>query len=696
MPSNSSAQTSYSQLAQQRAALFQTYQKLDQKAQQVMQVLAMIYEPAGRVAVITICNALSKLDESYSAFTDSSFTTVWRSLLDKGLLNNERNQFYWCNPLIVELITRETIEQQKFDLLMQAIDKQMPVTAIRGDQLLFRNLNQCIRRVRWAIYQHDLVKAESYIVMNHTYGYMRSTLSLDAILQVVCNNPFDEHWLDTCPHDMAERILLLGLRNGAWQLVPVQPIMSYAEDVLADETWNCSDQLLLVSTEQFLLCNQLAKAEQTLSQISEVNRDMTASFWGWLNVLKGNIAEAIVYYEHALKALRKKQKKRKMFFEGFEGVFYILALLKQGSPANLKLAEEYSSWMAKQNFHPFSEMYQRFEWLLKVQQGDLSQKRLLIRSLAGHPPGIDLLIMAFCLYWADPQTSVPHLLQPLQEIYEVAELGEYHWATMEAAELLAKIKPNDRYAKIAQELRESSGIGSIIHTLQATEAWELCLTALTNLSKADSAIASGTAEMRLAWFISLRGNHCYITPKEQKINAKAVWSKGRAIALKRLKNDPEDFNYLSPQDLRACQQIKSEYNYSYYGGDSSYSIDTKALLALVGHPYVFWEDVPEVRIDIVKADPELLVKKDSKRKLLQIQLSPAITDSNQSIAFAKDPNSFKGDRNSRQSPSNCPNFRCQESTRSATSCPRACPSSNFFHLWISHRPFRYRWGHGKC
>ena len=49
-------------------------------------------------------------------------------------------------------------------------------------------------------------------------------------------------------------------------------------------------------------------------------------------------------------------------------------------------------------------------------------------------------------------------------------------------------------------------------------------------------------------------------PREQTLNAKREWSKGRPIALKRLKSNPDEFGYLTPQDQRICTQIKT---YSY-------------------------------------------------------------------------------------------------------------------------------------
>jgi hypothetical protein len=49
----------------------------------------------------------------------------------------------------------------------------------------------------------------------------------------------------------------------------------------------------------------------------------------------------------------------------------------------------------------------------------------------------------------------------------------------------------------------------------------------------------------------------------------------------------------------------------------------QALLALVGHPLVFWEDSPTTRVDIVKGEPALMVRQ-VKPGWLAISLVPEV------------------------------------------------------------------------
>jgi hypothetical protein len=92
------------------------------------------------------------------------------------------------------------------------------------------------------------------------------------------------------------------------------------------------------------------------------------------------------------------------------------------------------------------------------------------------------------------------------------------------------------------------------------------------------------------------GSDYQLQPREQSRNLKGEWSKGRNVALKRLRN-PGELDYLTPQDLRVCVHLKA-YNAGGWGS-TEYRFGEQAIAALIGHPLVFWEDNPVARIEVV-------------------------------------------------------------------------------------------------
>ncbi len=132
------------------------------------------------------------------------------------------------------------------------------------------------------------------------------------------------------------------------------------------------------------------------------------------------------------------------------------------------------------------------------------------------------------------------------------------------------------------------------------------------------------------------GDRAVITPKEQKITTKGDWSKGRSVGLKRLSKSIDDYQYLTPQDRHVCRHIRAVYDMSSYASEAVYQVGMTALLDLVGHPLVFWEEMPDVRVEVVTAEPELLVKKDNYSDRLILELSPPLWDTTQKVAFYKE------------------------------------------------------------
>lgn len=123
------------------------------------------------------------------------------------------------------------------------------------------------------------------------------------------------------------------------------------------------------------------------------------------------------------------------------------------------------------------------------------------------------------------------------------------------------------------------------------------------------------------------------------VHAKGVWNAGRNIALKRLR-DPDDLEYLTPQDLRVCEYIYAQSSYGYGRRSKQYEFGERAITALIGHPVVFWENSPTVRIEVVKGEPELLVKKGD-RGWLTLEFSPQITEDRNILCVKETPTRLK-------------------------------------------------------
>ncbi len=629
----------------QRRQVVEAYYELSSLEQCIAQLFAVIYEPISRASMVLCLNQAAIHDKTGKPFAQQTFKPVCDRLIKLGILVQQSGQGPQCHPLLVEIATRDAVHLKRFEEYVKVVHTKLAVPQrYRGGPRYFTNDFQLIREMRIGIYRHDAKYVFQQIEDYAQSNYLNEKLSIADVFQIVCNNPFDPVWMRTLPLELYSVALASILNDSMLCLVPASEAFTLlSEDAHLPERTTDMQQILLV--EQLIVRGQLPEAQQALQRLSDANRDRVGSLWGAIAFLQGKDDEAIAQYTSALQALRKSTGKRKVYFQSISGVFFILALIGRGAGATpdaqrLKEAVEYAG-IIRQSKHWLSPMYSVLEALARFHQGDLSQKpQIIYASTHGGEYSVEILLRAFCLYWVDAEQAKKVLPKMLESYSQQAAAAGYDWLAMEAAELLSRLKPRHALGPKAAAWRQKTGLRTLADLLQQQEAWEMCLTALTQMNKEPQAIAKANASQRLVWFLTFYSGHNYLLePREQKITAQGAWSKGRPVALKRLKKSGE-LDYLTPQDLRICAHLEQEESYNYYGSSNQYSFGEKAIVALIGHPLVFWESSPTTRVEIVKGEPELLVKK-SKDNNLTLQLVPDLKTTQSILVIKESPTRLK-------------------------------------------------------
>ncbi len=629
-----------------RTQITEGYRKLPPFEQKIVQLFAVIYEPVSRTGFLECLNQIIKLDKSAKPLVSKTLKPYIDYLLGTGVLVQESGLGAQCHPLLTEIATRDVVRAGYFEMMVQVVDENLPIQVYRNNgPRYFSSDRQLIREVRIGFYRQDISFIHKQLEDYTRYINQKQKLTLEDICQQICNNPFDREWFSTLNQDLYEMSLIAILKHSSLKLVPANEAFELLQAEFSNRSGGthsvgnrCTDPLLLILVEQLLWRGKLQEAQQCLECISGDYRENAAVFWGWLSVLRGEYEMAIAYYTNALKNIKKTTGKRQVFFNSAGGLFFVLALLKEGSAPSLHAAVEYTVIIANQTSHWLKSSYLLLFNLLKYQQGDLSCKETISNFRISTPQqnhSIGTLISVLCLYWMNVEKAKTQLPQILEPLYEQAEASGYNWLAMEAAELLYKLKPRHKYGRQAAQLRQNSDIQPLVNLIHPQETWEICLNALTNLQK-DPQAKTETGQ-RLVWFITYTSVRCTIEPREQKINVKGVWSSGRSIALKRLKTDLDEFDYFTPQDLRVCSHIR-HYQYGY--NRQTYEFSDAAIGALAGHPLVFWEDAPTIRVEIAKGEPELVVKVE-KGDRVTLQFLPAIKEAQNIIVTKESPTRLK-------------------------------------------------------
>ncbi|MBR7747924.1 DEAD/DEAH box helicase [Undibacterium baiyunense] len=343
-------------------------------------------------------------------------------------------------------------------------------------------------------------------------------------------------------------------------------------------------------------------------------------------ISRGNYALALEQIEAITKIIKKNTGKRKVHLGDLLGLLYTVCLFAVDSTDNRKKLKEQVDDGIKQN-DAFT--YYLLESLTNhIAKGTpLTSKRFVLQRELG----VETLFECLALFWeSEPIREDAH--QRLRAAYQRYATHGYQWLAAEADALLAK-----HYGDAPQmaDWHAQHQLPPLYSCFQREESWQRALTALSQLNlTTNNDNHKAPTETRLVWQLSVLRDHAIIEPREQKVSAKGVWSKGRPIALKRLVQEQEGLTYLSEQDKQVIDCVRKTLD-GYYG-HAEYALDIdKALPLLINHPQVYWSDAPDIRVDIVKGELTLFLKE--KNDHISLQLEPPITAQQAYVARKETP-----------------------------------------------------------
>jgi len=610
-----------------RQKLSEIYEKETTINQQIIQLLSIIYEPITRTSFLECFQETGHNDEQGKAYNNKTLKVLIDHLLKRRLLVESKDQKLICNPLIVEIATRDSLTQNNFENFVSIIAEKIPIKRRPwGDQnRQFNSEQQLIREIRIGIYSQDLKFIEEQI-KDYKNQHYKSDFSLQTFIELVFTNPFDKEWFCRLPKPLYEQSLISIITKEFASLNPVDDFFELLEKTCSGEVKESSDSLQLLLIEQLIIRNRLEEAEQQLNSISlsPERYYLLELYFGLIFFRQGNFQSSINAYKNALKGLKKLTKKRQIYFDHFAGIFFILALIKDQTSESLKLAENFIRIIVQQEkiLSSNKTAYQYLEQVVSLVLGDISVQNDWEINYLPTNYSIGSLLTYLCCYWLNPEVAKNRLPKLLNNFLNQTYHAGYYWLAWEAGQLLLRLEPQTTSKRYINQLTPPKNSIPLVELIQLEEPWQLSLNALINFNRNQTPLVNiSQTSKRLAWFLSLYQKSWSLKPKEQIVTKQGVWTQGRPIALKRLAREPETFNYLTPQDLKACAKIN--VHQSGYYGDVDYILDEKAIIELIGHPFIFWENSSQTKVEIVKATPELLVKKSSKKELT-LKLSPPL------------------------------------------------------------------------
>ncbi|TFW21978.1 SNF2-related protein [Duganella callida] len=590
----------------------------------ILALLALIGEPVGRALILDLLKlARIEYDEDGHFYSVSTLDDALRKLERLAFVSVVTGRGFTCNQKLRWPAIRASIGTHALDDLYHAYDELVPLRQT-WNSLEPRSYRAGMARLRMGLLRGHTPQAIQPILAFCLGSY--EAAQLHPIVDIF-GRPFEPGMI-ALVHPLLQDDVLTVLLQNAQHEPPTAPVLrEYCEMHMQRRRDEISPELRMALAEDALLGGRLDEAKRYLEKTIGAQSQYLASTQV---LLRGAASAAIVGFDVALKTLRRDTGKRKQLFSGMGAHLYLLSALRSGDPKHLKSAEAYLDIAVRQPKNYDSSIYQQIDMLRQIRAGVMQVDA--VASLAWEPALLTQMFQFLLYFWL----SMPQLQErkeQLQELVQSAERAGYLFIAGQAAALLGQLGDSDMQTH-AQALRARLGFPDLTTWFERQEGWQRQLTALINLQQGAAPEAAGNS--RLAWLLTY--DHRYgltdVAPVEQKRDARGLWSKGRAVGLKRLRFETEQFDFLTPQDIRASEAITVAHR-GYQSSGLTYEIDPqRAAPALIGHPLLFWSDAPDMRVEMLAGEPELLIKKSPGN--LELRLKPPIPDDNAAVVISKE------------------------------------------------------------
>ena len=612
--------------------LMEQYTALPYLEKKILQILSITYAKVTQTQLLACLAALDiKTEDGYS-FSSKTEKPMFKrirnelnALLEGDLLQGKSRSVLVLNRNLVEPLTLRLIANNQFTPMAEVIQKTLYLTPHGLAKAPSLTMDQVIAGMRILFYQKKVVQATE--LYENLIKRVPDPLSLLTVWQRICCSPFDPDWFYLLPPDIHTEFLGRPFLRGMASWMPNDSQADYLESLVMEGSEKCESDLEAAVLEKWMLTGKQDRLDHWLKKQGKKSTSLENSLClqGWMAFCKGKNTRAISLYEKALALLNKKSKgKKKIFFSQFMGFFYVLALIKEGSEQSFSQARKCLAMGMKREYS-FKTICDLLGGLLDYLQGNSRGGDKILSHLiwndftTASSDVVPAFFTFFSYYWVDIQEASKEL-QKIKNLHKLAKEHHYSWFAGELEGLIQILStPTGKTGK-------KKNPSCLVGVTQETKVWEHTLNALLALNK--KAVPGKRADtqdlgfdQRMAWFLDYHNNgECGITPREQKRNAKGVWTKGRPVALKRLCDERRKFPYLTAQDKKICGHI---YAHTYKDGwytNVEYIFDDDYMPDVVGHPLLFSSD-GTTRMEVVTGKPELIISKKSKDSF-SLVLSP--------------------------------------------------------------------------
>jgi superfamily II DNA or RNA helicase len=578
----------------------QRFKAFSEDEQSFLKALAIAYEPLNQTATVNLLRECEIKTDKGTAFTGPLIKEIRGRLEDAGWLKVNLRVEMQVTPKYLEMVMRMAVIDKRFKKWVKATQAALPYR--QWAYAPPRSFEVCLRELRIALYDGDM--KQFGIVMMDINRFFREIYARSNFFGQFFQ-PFEPEWLATFSGEIQELAIAHLMKECFENLDNPQPYLQYAFDRNWLNNKTKGEPFFSQLNTWFLLKGDLEAAAAALA--GEQPSYGKSAREGAVSFFKGNNLQAISRFEEGLRQFRKILDQRSAYYPDLMGILYPLALMKDGMKEMSKKLQALAT--ATEGGPIISKVIKYLLSAALYQENKLHEAWTLNEVQPNSP--LDWLFYGVVSWWNERYLPLPEL-EKLRRWRLKAQENGYSWLEMEFAHVLSVFEPSHEMAAVhAQEyqaLKAKLHLNSLLDLQKRTEKWERSIEALLKLQggkKRKTAADKPEKTTRLVWWVDFDNRQ--IQPVEQSFS-KGAWSKGRNIALKRMKEGGVEG--LSDQDQKVAKAIRV-HNHGYYGGVEYFFDFTQAVQALVGHPLLFLMENPAVSVELIEKQPELLVEEQA-------------------------------------------------------------------------------------
>ncbi|WP_420458711.1 DEAD/DEAH box helicase [Neolewinella sp.] len=581
-----------------------TWKSLSATERDVAIALSIVFEER---FVLDLSRLLNKIamppPAGESRFTHAATEEIVHRLHAAGVVIKSSDHGWRINPNFSEAIMRQANRRPDFSALLNDIRRELPYKTYWQPS----SPHALMREIRIAFYLQNQAGFDRLQRETESFypDQARTGVFIDPLFA-----EFDPRWVESLLPEWQEINLRKAFRRALVAMEPLDPLIEFLEQherIREPE----SGPLRELLAEAFVLQGAWSRL-QLWADLEPIEWRSSANHLIY-HILRDEDEMAQELIEEVRKGYRREYENK--FPAHLAGYLYLLSLLRNGGVKSAEIIGHYLD-----NIDPVQNLrlggtYLVFKALHAYLRNDEDAQTVAQQALERmEANAFALTFYALYRLWTDPtEHPDPQYLAEMEQLREQAQDSSYQWVEMEITRVLSlrhpEPKAREAYATRAQQLSEQLRIHSLTDAMPRIEPWERALEVLVSMGTPDrNGEKRSKKTSRFVWFVDFEKRE--LEPREQTLSKGGNWSKGRKVALKRVKQG--DVEGMTPQDVAVAKAIDEDY--SRYHPNGSYAINyEEALLALVGHPNLYLIKNSAIGVELVRRNPQLLIEETDSR-----------------------------------------------------------------------------------